>query len=318
VAASAFLSGDEYLSLPRDPEPWVIQHLIPVSGLTNVYGKPKAGKSFAALGMAHAISTGQPEWLGFPVLKHGPVAYLQIDTPRGEWAGRVATMRTNGYDVSNMFVCDMLMSPYPFNVLLPEHHTWLKDQLAELQPVVVFIDTIREAHGGDENDSTVMRNVVTSLVAACRPAAVVLLSHSRKDTLFTQNGGEDLMSDARGSSYIAGRMDAVIKFTTNDKHATGMAYKGRSAGNGKIKVSQHEETGLIILDGEDAKYWELVRKVVTDMRSALPGVSVNKIADELTELTKHKKKSMITKDVQHFMDTNGIERKVVVRKKKGK
>lgn len=301
---SSFLSTGEYLSLPRDPQKWVIKDLIPVGGLTNIYGKPKAGKSFAALGMAIAVSSGSSEWLGFPVLKHGPVAYLQIDTPRSEWADRLTKCTEANHNTSAVFHCDMLMTKtYPVNVLDPDQVGWLKTQLQALQPVLVIIDTLREAHGEDENNSTVMRNVVTNLVSASMPASVILLSHSRKDTILTQMGGDDLMSDARGSSYVAGRMDVVIKMTGNGDHATGLQYRGRSDGRGKLSVNQDEVTGLIVLDGESAAYMELVRNTVRALREADPKASVNAMAETLAEQTSYRKITTIRKDIKAFLST---------------
>lgn len=294
----AFLSGPAYLSLPRDPQPWVIRDLIPVEGLTNIFGKPKAGKSFAALGMAHAISNdGIPEWLGFAVQKHGPVAYLQIDTPRGEWAGRITRLSQHGYDLSNVFFCDMLMTPsYPFDILDAAQQKWLQAQLAQLQPVVVFIDTLREAHGSDENDSTAMRNVITQLVASCRPAAIVLVSHSRKDTAFTSAGGDDLMNDARGSSYVPGRMDTIIKVTN-----TGILYKGRSVGQGRIDIRQDPDSLLLMLDGEAEKYFELLHERVREMRTENPKVSIKAMADDIEKRTSFRKHRVITDHIGNFL-----------------
>jgi len=243
-------------------------------------------------------------------MKHGPVAYLQIDTPRGEWASRVDAIEKSGRSLDSVFFCDMLMVKfYPFNVSEPEHFNWLKSELDALQPVVVFIDTIREAHAGDENDSTVMKNVITNLVAACRPAAVVLLSHSRKDTLFTANGGDDLMSDARGSSYLAGRMDCVIKMTGNQEVATGMQYKGRSAGRGHLKVTQDDETGLVIFDTEEAAYHGLLRARVLAMRQADPNITVNKMAEQLSLETKYRAKRSINHDINGILGIVPAKRK---------
>lgn len=305
----SFLPASEYLALPRDPQKWVIKDLITSGGLTNLYGKPKAGKSFAALGMAHAIASGQPEWLGFPVFKHGTVAYLQIDTPRAEWASRLETMTAKGYDVSNIYICDMLMTKeYPVNMIDPEQFKWLRDELQALKPIVVFIDTIREAHSGDENDSTVMRNVVTNIVAAARPAAIVLLSHTRKAAeAAAREGTDDLMSDNRGSGYIAGRMDAVIKMNGNSQHATSMQYKGRGPGNGRIVVTQDEDTGLIMLDGGDAAYRTLMIETVTILRAQDASVSINRIAETIAEKTTHKKLRSITEDVKSYLRSIGVQ-----------
>lgn len=293
----AFVSGSDYLSLPRDPQPWVIKHLIPTSGLTNIFGKPKAGKSFAALGMAVAISTGATDWLGFPVHKSGPVAYLQVDTPRGEWAGRIARLQDNRLDISNIYFCDMLMTPaYPFDILNGPQQEWLKKHLAIIEPVVVFIDTLREIHGVDENDSTPMKNVISQLVAACLPAAIVLVSHSRKDTALTSAGGDDLMNDARGSSYVPGRMDTIIKVTQ-----TGLLYKGRSIGQGRTEIKQDPDTLLPLLDGEAAIYRELIVNRCTIMRGENPTVSVNVIAEDIAERTTYRKKRAIADHVSDYL-----------------
>src|SRR5574341_1381405 len=112
-----FAPGDEYVTLPRDPETWLIKPLWPVGGWLNIYGQPKkARKSYLALGMAHAISAGLDSWLSFPVHKHGPVLFLQVDTPRSLWAPRLEDLASAGWDLSNVFVADTKMSPFPFNV----------------------------------------------------------------------------------------------------------------------------------------------------------------------------------------------------------
>jgi RecA-family ATPase len=295
-----FLRGADYLRLPRDPQPWVIKDLIPVSGLTNVYGKPKDGKSFAALGMAVAVSKGLPYWLNFPVLKHGNVAYLQVDTPRGLWANRLENVSTiGGHDVSEIFFADMFMTPYPYNILEGDHMKWLRDQIAKVEPVVTFIDTIREVHSGDENDSTVMRNVITSLVHACRPSAVVLVSHSRKGSTIQATGGDDLMTDARGSSYVAGKMDAVVRVTRK-----GLSYEGRGAGKGRLEI-EHDETGMLQLEPEFSSYWMLIADTVRNMRAADPMVTIHAISEVIADNTQFKQIRTIQDDVKDYLIRNG-------------
>lgn len=298
-----------------DPQQWVIKDLVPVSGLTNIFGKPKAGKSWGALGMALAIANHEPEWLGFAVQKHGPVAYLQIDTPRGEWASRVRALAALGHNFSHVFMADMLMIPsFPFNILDGEQMKALKESLAIVQPVVVFIDTLREAHPLNENDSTDMRNVVSQLVAACRPAAIVLISHTRKDTMFTAVGGDDLMNDARGSSYIAGRMDAIMKFTTDGKHCTGMLYKGRSVGQGRLDLTQ-DEFGQVILNGEAAAYHDLIHTRVGVMRAENPLVTINAMSDDIAERTTYRAKRQIGVHVKDYLQSLGLQTGVAKKKR---
>lgn len=274
--AEGFFFGDDYLSLPRDPQPWVIKGLIPVGGAVNMFGNPKTGKSFAALGIAHAVATGQPYWLDpkFEVVKPGRVAYLQIDTPRGLWTHRLDKMKAGGYDFSGVGFCDTIVAPYPFNILIPDHQQWLKTRLASISPILVVIDTLREVHAGDENDSTVMKNVVAALTAACTPAAMLLLSHSRKGNQMNAGGGDDLMTDNRGSGYVAGRMDTIVKLTA--KH---LLYKGRAVGDGKLKVRQHPTLGLLEKDEDLDNLTAVVAMLVRDY----PEESINALANRLLQ-----------------------------------
>lgn len=240
-----FVPSATYQQLPKSPQKWVVEKLIPVGGLVNIFGKPKTGKSFLALGMAQAIINGEPDWEGYPIHTHGNVAYLQIDTPREEWSDRIGRLPLTPTPDRDLYIADMWQVPqFPFDILDPQQTgvRWLKDQMATIQPVVTIIDTLREAHGADENDSTAMRNVLAYLVAACRPSAIVLLSHARKDTILSSMGEDDMMDQNRGSSYVPGRMDVIIKLTQKR-----MAFKGRATGLHTEVIEQDAETGLIHL-----------------------------------------------------------------------
>ena len=238
-----FVPSATYQQLPKSPQKWVIDKLIPVGGLVNIFGKPKTGKSFLALGMAQAIINGEPDWEGYGIHTHGNVAYLQIDTPREEWSDRIGRLPLHPSKDRDLYIADMWQVPqFPFDILDPQQAAvrWLRDQLASIQPVMTIIDTLREAHGADENDSTAMRNVLAYLVAACRPSAIVLLSHARKDTFLTATGDDDMMDQNRGSSYVPGRMDVIIKLTQKR-----MAFKGRATGMTTETIEQDTTTGLI-------------------------------------------------------------------------
>jgi AAA domain len=239
----SFVAGPGYVSLPRGGGAWVVEDLLPVSGLLNIFGQPKKGKSFLAMQIAEAI--GNPnvgEVLGFPIRTHGPVAYLQIDTPRGLWAERIESLRYRGLGFEQVFFADTELVPYPFDVL-KSGFGWLEENLKLLDPmpVAIVVDTLREAHGGDENDSGHMRNVINLLVKACAPAAIVLLSHARKEW----GEGGDLMSDNRGSSYVAGRMDCVMKVSDNS-----LVYQGRTVGEGRTQIKRDEESGIFLLNDD--------------------------------------------------------------------
>ena len=260
-----FVPSRAYQQLPKSPQKWVIDKLIPVGGLVNVFGKPKTGKSFLALGMAQAIVNGELDWEGYPIHTHGSVAYLQIDTPREEWSDRIGRLTFTPAEDRELWIADMWQVPqFPFDILDPQQTgvRWLRDQLAAIAPVLTIIDTLREAHGADENDSTAMRNVLAYLVAACRPSAIMLLSHARKDTIMTASGDDDMMDQNRGSSYIPGRMDVIIKLTQKR-----MMFKGRATGLTVEAIEQDPETGLIRLTPttSDDQFAQVLRHVLRDL-----------------------------------------------------
>jgi RecA-family ATPase len=277
TAGKQFIWASDYVDLPDNDEAFLVKPLLPSGGLANFYGKPKTAKSFAAIGIAIAVSSGASQWNGFPVERHGPVLYVQLDTPRFEWKRRFRNAKAAGYDISKIAIVDLGVSPYPFNALTPQHQTWLKLQIEAVQPVLVVIDTLREAHEGDENDSTDMKKIVNALVAICRPAAVIFVSHSRKDSAFNAMGAEsDLMDEGRGSSYVSGRMDTIVRFT-GKKGKGHMSYKGRAVEEDRIPIEQDGPTGLPLLEGTRAKQEAAILASI----AAHPEWTVNRRADHL-------------------------------------
>jgi RecA-family ATPase len=252
-----FYQGSNYLALPRDPQPWLIEKLIPI-GATNLYGKPKAGKSYLALGIAFAISCpAMDEFMGHRVIKHGPVMYLQVDTPREEWALRIEKIKDAQWDIENVHFTDSHLVPYPVDITVQYIKDKLKEAIFKIKPIVLVVDTLREVHEGDEDKSAIMKKVVTSLVECTRETntSLLLLSHSRKENPQYANKS-DLMDDNRGSGYTAGRMDMIIKLTEKQ-----MMLKGRSIIEKRIAVEQ-DSLGMVVLNRDKADSEGKVKQVL--------------------------------------------------------
>jgi RecA-family ATPase len=252
-----FVGVDEYLILPRDRETWLLKPLIPSSGAALLYGDPKVGKSYMGIQLALALSGQSPDWLGFPVHQNGKVLYLQLDTPRSVWAVRFEEMIQKGnlvYNSDTLLLADReSIQFYPFDILQPSHAAYLLSIVQIHKPVAVIIDTLRESHSGDEDSSTVSRNVIGNLVGATHPAALILISHGRKPN---PDMDKDILADHRGSSYITGRMDAIMRLTKTRLH-----YTGRSIEAGDIKL-QRADNGL--WEPQVDNTGPLIEKVITD------------------------------------------------------
>lgn len=246
-----FYTLEEYDALPRDTTPWLIENLIPAGGAILCFGKPKTGKSYLSLAVAFAVADeSQQYWLdpSFKVRKHGKVMYLQVDTPRPAWQARLDLIkaRHNFNTDGRLHIADTVSAPYPFDILNPGNHAWLTSEVKRVGPDLVIIDTLREVHGLDEDSSTAMRNVIARLVAATTPAAMMLVSHSRKGVADREGKyNDDIMDAARGSGYVVGRMDSIIRLT--DKH---LYTKGRAYMDASFPVRQEPGTGLLLPDYE--------------------------------------------------------------------
>jgi RecA-family ATPase len=240
------LKGSDYLALPRAPETWLIEPLLPAGGAAMVYGDPKIGKSYAALQMALDLQAGT-DWLGFHIPRPARPVYIQLDTPRSLWADRLDSLQAQGVmGIDLLPQADLgTLNTWPFDILSNEHEELLRLALKPFNADLVIIDTLRECHSGDENDSTVMRDVIARLIGACQPAALLLIHHSKKPVPDQQI---DLMNDMRGG-YVAGKMDAIIKFTNRGVH-----YTGRSIEQGIIPA-ERAETGMWTALGGDMDHW---------------------------------------------------------------
>jgi len=234
MSIKRILTGDEYLALPRSRQRFLIEPLLPESGALLVYGAPKTGKSYAVLQMLTCLASGIP-WLGFPTHPaNGPIVYIQLDTPRGTWLSRVDKLVKAGHPVNLLHQADReTLETFPFDILDPSHFHLLKSTLDTINPSVVVFDTLRECHSGESNDDTSMRNVVGELVKATFPSALILVHHDRKPNHDRPN---DLMNDARGSQYLTGRMDGVIRFTKQHVY-----YGGRDIEEGSIEAERDNE-----------------------------------------------------------------------------
>lgn len=239
-----FVSVDEYLKLPRDPETWLLRNLLPTGGSGVLYAPPKVGKTYLALQMANAIGGGADSWMEFEVCKRGKVLILELDTPRSIFTTKYfEPMRDHGkLNFPNVMVADNeILKLSLVDIQQPQHQQMLKEMVQAMDPVLVIIDTLRKIHSADENSSTEMSNVMSKIKAVVHPAAVLLISHERKPS---PDGEKDIMTDLRGSTSVVGEMDAILRLTQSQR----LFYAGRSIEPGNLKVRK--------MDIDECLMWE--------------------------------------------------------------
>lgn len=217
--------ASEYVRIAEEEHPFILHNLLPASGAMNIMGAPKMGKSFLALQLAEAIANPErADFLGIPIAAHGRVLYVQLDTSRRIWGKRIRDLWSQpslfspSLDFSRVWIIDKEDVP-GFDLFNTVDYRWLNYtlQASEINPLVVIFDVLREVYQGNENDNSILRKVISRLEEAVAPAALVVLSHTRKTSSDRQRAEEeeDSMEVNRGSSYLNGRMDALLKLTRN-------------------------------------------------------------------------------------------------------
>jgi RecA-family ATPase len=222
-----------------------------------LYGDPKVGKSFAALQLAVSLATGT-DWLSFQISAPRRVVYIQLDTPRSLWADRVGSLAATGLATSAVWFADReTLGTWPFDILDPAHLSMLSSSLALLQPDCVILDTLREAHRGDENDATDMQNVLSHLTAAVKPAALVLVAHGRKAD---PERGASLINDNRGSNYVVGAVDAIAHMSKKS-----LSVGGRAVEEQTIRIERQDNGTWDLADRDRVKV--IAREILEDPRN---------------------------------------------------
>lgn len=238
-------SGPDYLALPRHSQPWLIQGLIPRSGILLVYAPSKQGKSTAILQLTSTLSTPGTDFFGLPCFEHGPVGFLQLDTPAELWRDTyIDRMASEGkLNFSNVFFHDRNTIPqelHPFNILNPLHAEWLTEWCVAGKFNAVVIDTFRACWKGQEKDDGMVQDAIVTLQKAIWPAALILLHHNRKAAADSnQHTDEGIVDSARGSSNLPAMADVLWRLSRKKWTIVGRG------GDISLKITFDKSTGLL-------------------------------------------------------------------------
>ena len=280
----SFLPLVDYLKLPRPLQTWLMQPLLPAGGLASLFGAPKSAKTFAALGMSEAI--GDPslhDWLHFPVRQHGQVLYLQLDTPRSIWSERLALLMKHGHQFRGVAFADRESQgvAYPWNIHDPDCENWLREQVAYFKPALVVYDTLRQVHKMDEDKASLMAPVMETLIRACGQAAILMVSHTRKENIMATRL-PPLEDEGRGSNFLATIADCLMHLSSRGHDTRLLRVKGRAPWppdsareEFRLKVVQDSHTGLLLAP----------RDAIADAVTALEGegLSGRQLAKEVAK-----------------------------------
>ena len=193
---------------------YLVRGWVPFGMLTMLLAPPGFGKSaFALYGLVRTIVTGGLLWFNGMKGPSKPGNVLWCDT-EGSSAITVQRIRDWGLSPERILVPfedDPLM---PINLTSFEHLERIEALIDRHHIKLVVIDSLRGAHGGDENSSQVAQ-VLQSLatIAERTKAAIVIVHHTRKMAI-----DEEMHADlSRGSNAIVAMVRSQLGIDRPDK-----------------------------------------------------------------------------------------------------
>jgi DNA-binding transcriptional ArsR family regulator len=189
----------DVLSWP-DPK-WLIDSILTEASFSVLYGPPGVGKSFIALGWAHAIAANT-SWLDWEVNGGGCVVYIAAEGVGGLKKRIRALQDYEGYspDLPVFFINK------PVNFLESGDVQGLIEawEAKGVKPSLVVVDTLARCFvGGEENSAKDMGQFNHGVESIRRDtgAAVAVVHHT----------GKDPSHGARGSSALLAAADTMIE-----------------------------------------------------------------------------------------------------------
>lgn len=187
-------------------EAWLLDDLIPAKGIAFIYGPPGSYKSFVAVDMAAAITSGKG-WHGYECELPGACVYIAAEGSRGLMERIVAWEKY--HKVSRGPLAVLTVPVMMDDVLAVQSFTECLERAREAlgQPIrMVVIDTMARSFNGDENSA----QEVGAFVNSCSRFAsdigdcfVMVVAHT----------GKDLTRGIRGSSALDGAADCHFLVT---------------------------------------------------------------------------------------------------------
>jgi RecA-family ATPase len=266
-----------YLEMQRAAIEWRVHGLVPKPGKIAFLGPPKAGKTFFAIDLANHAAWGR-DFLGHKT-EASRVLYLQLDTGEVAWRDMLRKLVESGM----RFSPDLLFvhpddQKRPLNIMLPETRAYLKEALAEGSPDLVFIDTLRKLHNGDENDSTEMKAVMDHIEDIFGGVALVLIHHTRK--IPADVADPDPSTYSRGSNFISGDMDGLWllyhnKLKVDSRFDENLLYRLVREENGTWSCPDQDDRAALVqsLLAHCAEHPTTTHNVLSKMAKAKFGVS---------------------------------------------
>jgi hypothetical protein len=233
---------------PGPEQLYLVDELIPVAGLVDIWGGPKTLKSFWTLDMMLHVAMGW-EYRDRSV-HQGAVVYCAFEGAHG-YKKRIEALRRHYQIESDAFV-PLYIMPGQAN-LIKEHArliTDIREQLCEAKPAAVVLDTLNKSLIGSESKDIDMGAYVraSEAVRDAFGCVVIIVHHCGLDE-----------TRPRGHTSLPGAVDAQLAVVREGNHVTVTVEMMRDGPEDTVVTSAVEP----IVVGEDMNGKTLTSLIVT-------------------------------------------------------
>ncbi len=216
VPSLSFSSASEFDGLAVPRREWIIDGLVPDSVVTMLSGDGGTGKSLLALQLAAAVATGRA-WVGRMPNRAGPAMVLSAEDDSAELHRRLADIAAaedlSLADLAPLHIASLAGEDALLATLDKKSNTLaatalydaLDRRMAEIEPVLLVLDTLADLTAGDENTRSHARQFVGFLrrLALRHRCAVVLLAHP---SLTGMSSGSGLSGSTAWNGSVRSRL----------------------------------------------------------------------------------------------------------------
>jgi hypothetical protein len=256
---------------------WAVQGIVP-EGLTILAGKPKLGKSWAALNMAVAISGNKLVFGSAPADK-GDVLYLALEDNPRRLKARLEKVLGSVRDASPRLI---LATRWPRQDKhgLKEIEKWLDSQP---EARLVIVDTWARfkparGKGKDRYEEDYQHAVELKALADQSEVAVLVLHHARK------MAADDALDEVSGSNGLTGAADTILVLRRDRTEADAtLLITGRDVEEQELALRFDPSKGAWRIIGTAAEYGlsKQRREILTILQDAGMPMKPAEIAKEL-------------------------------------
>lgn len=245
----------------REEQKWLIDQLWTIGGVGIIGGEPKCYKSFLALSIAIAVSSGVACLGKYKVQHQGRVVlYAAEDAPHIVKGRLEGICRNNNLELKSL---DIQVITVPTLRLDKESdQEKLKNTIEQLRPQLLILDPFVRLHRIDENASGEVAAILASLrdIQRIYQTAIIVVHHSKKGGASSRAG-----QALRGSSefHAWGDVNLYLRRDRNDQLFLSVEHRDAKSQSG-IPIQLIEENGSIILrvtDTDNSKDNSKIKKL---------------------------------------------------------